>query len=127
MGSFIGYDEIGVWASNQERDAFLDWFAENRCAPGDARWDYCKSEAQRWTGRCIELEELIPAGAPLGLTDEEYARAATAFWPEVAQLLRILDSLTRGEWTLRVYSVEAKLWRQAGNEQHGSVDKAPPN
>jgi len=127
MGAFIGYDEIGVWASNRERDAFLDWFAENRCVPGDARRDYCKSEAQRWTGGCIELQDLIPAGEPLGLTDEEYTYAATTFWPEVAQLLRIIDSLTRGEWTFRVDSVEAKSWRQAENKQNSSVDEAAPN
>jgi hypothetical protein len=41
MGAFIGYGDIGVWASNSERDAFLDWFAKNRCAFGDARWEYC--------------------------------------------------------------------------------------
>ena len=27
---------------------FLDWFAETRCSPGDGRWEYCKSGAQRW-------------------------------------------------------------------------------
>ena len=126
MGAFIGYGDIGVWASNRERDAFLDWFAEKRCVPGDARWDYCKSEAQRWTGRCIELEDLIPGGEPLGLTDEEYTSAVTAFWPEVAQLLRILDLVTRGDWTIRVDSLEAKSWRQPTTEPN-SVENAPPN
>ena len=106
MGAFIGYGDVGVWASNRERDAFLDWFAANRCTPGDTRWEYCKSEAQRWMGRCIELQDLIPVGEPLSLTEEEYTDAAKIFWPDVAQLLRILDSLTRGGWTLRADSVE---------------------
>jgi hypothetical protein len=45
MGAFIGYDEVGVWATNAERDAFLDWFAENRCVRNDSHWEYCKSIA----------------------------------------------------------------------------------
>ena len=126
MGAFIGYGDVGVWANNRERDAFLDWFAENRCVQGDARWDYCKSEAQRWTGRCIDLEDLIPQGDPLGLTDEEFARAAQQFWPNVASLLQILDALTRGEWTLRVDSPDARNWREAAR-QGNSSSGAPPN
>ncbi len=112
MGAFIGYGHIGVWASNRERDAFLDWFAEHRCAPRDSRWEYCKSGAQRWTGRCIELEDLIPVGQPLGLTGEEYSRAAVEFWPHIAQLLGIIESITRGEWQIRVNSRAAINWRR---------------
>src|SRR5712672_1018716 len=60
MGAFLGYNDVGVWASNRERDAFLDWFAEHRCANGDARWQFCKSEGNRWMGCGVELSELIP-------------------------------------------------------------------
>jgi hypothetical protein len=112
MGAFIGYGDVGVWATNRERDAFLDWFADNRSAPGDARWEYCKSEAQRWPGRCIDLEDLIPQGEHLGVTREEYSQAASTFWPHVAQLLGILESLTRGEWQIRVDSKAAVHWRR---------------
>lgn len=112
MGAFIGYGEVGVWASNGERDAFLDWFAEHRCLPGDSRWEYCKSGAQRWTGRCIDLEDLMPAGQPLGLTEEEYSRAAAEFWPHVAQLLGIIETITRGEWQIRVNSRASIDWRR---------------
>jgi hypothetical protein len=112
MGAFIGYGDVGVWATNRERDAFLDWFAENRCVPGDARWKYCKSDAQRWMGRCIDLEDLLPPGNFLFLTDEERSQAASAFGLHVAQLLHILDSITRGEWELRVDSAEATSWRK---------------
>jgi hypothetical protein len=112
MGAFIGYGDVGVWANNRERDAFLDWFADNRCAPGDSRWQYCKSEAQRWTGRCIDLENLIPKGEQLGLTGEEYSQAAVTFWPHVAQLLGIIDSITRGEWLICVDSNAAVNWRR---------------
>ena len=126
MGAFIGYDEVGVWANNAERDAFLDWFAENRCVPDDSRWAYCKSKAQRWMGRCIDLADLIPVGEPLGLTDEEFAQAARDFSPNVAQLLRILDALTRRLWTARVDSVEAMSWRESLSEQRDPVPSAPP-
>lgn len=112
MGAFIGYGEVGVWASNRERDAFLDWFADHRCTPGGARWEYCKSEAQRWTGRCIDLEELIPKGEILEISQQEYTRAAEEHWPHVAQLLRIIESLTRREWQIRVDSKDAINWRR---------------
>ena len=112
MGAFIGYGEVGVWASNAERNAFLDWFADNRCALGDARWNYCRSEAQRWTGRCIELAELIPTGELLNVTGDEYSKAAVTFWPHVAQLLGIIHSITRGEWPVRIDSRAAIDWRR---------------
>ena len=32
MGAFLGLGKTGVWASNRERDALLDWFAEHRLA-----------------------------------------------------------------------------------------------
>jgi hypothetical protein len=112
MGAFIGYGDIGVWANNRERDAFLDWFADHRCAIGDARWVYCKSEAQRWTGRCIELEDLLPKSNVFSITDVEYNDAATTFWPHVAQLLGIIESITRGEWRIRIDSGDAIDWRR---------------
>jgi hypothetical protein len=65
MGAFIGFGEIGVWANNRERDAFLDWFAEHRCCAGDSRWQYCKSDGSRWTGCGVELSVLIANGEEL--------------------------------------------------------------
>ena len=50
MEAFIGYGKTGVWATNSERDRFLDWYAAHRCQPHDERWEYCKSEAQRTMG-----------------------------------------------------------------------------
>ena len=113
MGAFIGYGDVGVWASNGERDAFLDWFADNRCSPGDARREYCKSRAQRWSGRCIDLADLLPLGQRLELTPEESALAAERFWPHFGQLLGIIDAITRHEWHLRVDSRAAVDWRRA--------------
>lgn len=113
MGAFIGYGDVGVWANNRERDAFLDWFAENRCSPGDSRWEYCKSDAQRWTGRCIDLDELLPRGQLLGLTLDEYSQAALTYWPHVAQLLGIIGTISRGDWQIRVDSRAAVDWRRA--------------
>ena len=111
MGAFIGNDDTGVWASNRERDAFLDWYAAHRCQPHDARWEYCKSEAQRWTGRCICLDEFIPRGEVFEVSDAERAAAATEFWPDVARLLGIVSQITRGEWHHSVSSKEAVDWR----------------
>ncbi len=111
MGAFIGYDEIGVWAKNRERDAFLDWYAAHRCQPHDARWEYCKSRAQRWSGCCLELKDLIPQGELLVLSDEERATAAAEFSPELAQLLGIISDITRGEWRHGISSEQAVHWR----------------
>jgi len=113
MGAFIGYGDIGVWTTNAERDAFLDWYADNRSTPGDVRYEYCKSDAQRWPGRCIELDELIPRGQLLEVTDDEYNKATIAFWPQFAQLLGIVDSITRSEWNIRSNSKAAVHWRQS--------------
>jgi hypothetical protein len=112
MGAFLGYGDVGVWASNRERDAFLDWFADHRCLKGDPRWAFCKSEANRWPGCCIELAELIPEGEYLYLTPDEYSHAAATFWPHVAQLLGIVDSITHGDWLIRVDSKAAVDWRR---------------
>jgi hypothetical protein len=117
MGAFIGYDDIGVWASNRERDAFLDWFAAHCCIAGDAKWEYCKSEAHRWTGCRIELSDLIPRGALFVVSPEEKATAATEFCPEVAELLSVIASITRGEWKHLVDSKEANQWRPIAGAQ----------
>jgi hypothetical protein len=111
MGAFIGYGDTGVWASNAERDAFLDWFAAHRCQPHDTRWEYCMSEANRWGGCGIELEELIPSGEILEVNETEMAEAASAFWPHVGQLLGILSQISRGKWHHLVSSKEAVHWR----------------
>jgi hypothetical protein len=115
MGAFLGYGDVGVWASNRERDAFLDWYAENRCAPHDPKWEYCKSEAQRWMGRCIDLDELIPRGDIFEVTDAERAGAVAQFGPTIAQLLGIIGQITRGEWRHLVSSKEAVNWREASS------------
>ena len=111
MGAFIGYGEFGVWASNAERNAFLDWFAANRCAPNDVRYVFCKSEGNRWTGCCLELEKLVARGDVLRLTEAERADATITHSHHVAQLLGIVDSMTRGEWRVRVDSKAALDWR----------------
>jgi len=111
MGAFLGYNDVGVWASNSERDAFLDWFAAHRCADRDARWQFCMSEGNRWTGCCIELGELIARGEPFEVTEAERRAAAIAFWPVVSELLGVICMITRGEWQWLVSSTEAVRWR----------------
>lgn len=122
MGAFIGYGEVGVWANNRERDAFLDWFAEHRCSQGDSRWEFCNSEGNRWTGCGIELDDLLKKGEHLKLTGDEYFCAAERFWPEVAQLLGIIDSITRGEWQIRVDSRTAIDWRR--DQRFPAIDQS---
>jgi hypothetical protein len=111
MGAFIGYDEIGVWASNSDRNDFLDWFAAHRCQAHDARWEYCKSEANRWIGCDIELDDLIPRGELFVISEAEAAAAASEFLPEVARLLGIISQMTTGEWRHHASSKEARGWR----------------
>jgi hypothetical protein len=117
MGAFLGYDDVGVWASNAERDAFLDWFAAHRCAPGERRWEFCKSARNRWMGCCIELSALIPRGMTFAVTPAEQASAAEEFWPDVGTLLGIVSQITRGEWTHLVGSEEAIGWRPGAERQ----------
>ena len=112
MGAFIGNGQVGVWASNRERDAFLDWFADHRCGAGDSRSEFCRSEANRWTGCGINLRELIPDHEIFSITSEEYDDAAAAYWPHVAQLLGIIESISRGEWKIRVDNKAAVDWRR---------------
>src|SRR5262245_31017799 len=90
MGAFIGDADMGIWVSNGERDAFLDWFAEHRCRQGDTRWGYCMDGAQRWMGRCIDLDELLQPGEILALTDNEYRQSAVEFGPDFTKMLRII-------------------------------------
>jgi hypothetical protein len=111
VGALISYGDVGVWVTNDERDAFLDWFADNRCTPSDPRWEWCKCAGQRWLGRCIDLSQLLRPGELLSLTADESSRAAATFWPDVAKLLGIIDAITRGEWTIRPDTIEAIRWR----------------
>ena len=97
MGAFIGDADMGIWVSNGERDAFLDWFAEHRCRQGDTRWEYCMGGAQRWMGRCIDLDELLEPDEILALTDNEYRQSAVEFGPDFTKMLRIIDTISRGE------------------------------
>jgi hypothetical protein len=111
MGAFLGYEDVGVWASNAERDAFLDWFAEHRCAAGDPRWAFCPSKANRWPGCCIDLSDIIPRGEALEVTSGERTALVAAHAADFAVLLDIVSAITRGEWTHRNGSKEAVHWR----------------
>jgi hypothetical protein len=63
------------------------------------------------TGRCIQLDELIPRGEVFMVSEIERANAAVEFWPLVAKLLGIISEITRGEWHHLVSSKEAVGWR----------------
>ena len=121
MGAFLGYGHVGVWASNRERNGFLDWFAAHRCVEGDVRWEYCKSEGQRWMGCCVELDELlIPRGELFEVSPKEQATAAVEFWPDVAKLLGIISQITHGTWMHLVSSREAIDWRDPSDDAPAS-------
>ena len=124
MGAFIGYGDACVWANNRERDAFLDWFADNRCAVDDSRYPFCKSEGNRWTGCGIDLHQLIPQSEVFAITDDEYDQAAATYWPHVAQLLGNVESITEGEWKIRVDSRAAIDWRRP--DQRAVWAQEPP-
>ncbi len=112
MGAFIGYGEVGVWLADGERDAFLDWYASNRCQRNDSRWIFCMSPGNRWTGCCIELNALIPHGEILEVTDADDAAATAALWPNARGMLLIISQITRGSWSHLVSSREAIEWRK---------------
>lgn len=111
MGVFLGYGDTGVWASNRERNAFLDWYAYHRCDPDDKHWKYCKSEGNRWTGCCLDFNELTPKENIFEVTDKEIEIASKEYWPDLALLLNIVSQITKGVWQHRVGSKEAEGWR----------------
>ena len=111
MGAFIGIGESGVWTSNRERDAFLDWFAEFRCQAGDERWHWCKSEAQRWTGRCLDLSEFLQADQTLRISDAEDSIVRERYGQNVARLLKNIEKIRQGQWSATIDSKEATDWR----------------
>ena len=115
MGAFIGTGNIGIWASNGERNDFLDWFADNRCSPGDARWQWCKDAAQRWSGRCIDLSEFLRPGGAFHVSEAELL-AAQQYGDCLPKLLMHLQEISRGEWHYTVTSSEAVRWRPAPQE-----------
>jgi len=116
MGAFIGYGDVGVWANNHERNAFLDWFAAHRCKEGDERWQFCMSPGNRWMGCGIELAEIIPCGEPFEVTGDEQDACADEHWPHVSQLIGIISKITLGKWTHLVSSREAVEWRDQSDK-----------
>ncbi len=107
MGAFIGKSDVGVWASNGQRNELLDWIAENRCSRGDERWQWCKNAAQRWSGRGLDLSELMEAGEGFHVSDSELLAAADKYSPSLAKLLKRVEQISRGEWLHTVDSAEA--------------------
>jgi hypothetical protein len=111
MGAFLGLGKTGIWAPNLERDALLDWFAEHRCLPGDARWEWCKDGGQRYSGRCIDLNELLQAEEAFHVTETEAEAASFIYGVNVGLLLGIVEQVYRGEWLHKVDSSESVRWR----------------
>jgi hypothetical protein len=121
MGAFIGTNEIGIWVSNGMRDDFLDWFAEHRCVEHDPRWDFCKSEGNRWPGANVELSDLLPSGhaTALNLTTNEIEQAKAEYPWRLDQLLIVVDQILRGEWLHHAGSDEAMNWKKAEQPARG--------
>ncbi|WP_166828866.1 hypothetical protein [Thalassoroseus pseudoceratinae] len=113
MGAFIGYGNRGVWVSNDERDAFLDWYASHRCRWDDVRWRFCKHHSRRWPGNGIELGELIPRGERFTVSDFELQRAAAKHDSAVGKLLRVIVDITHAKWKHLADSSEAVCWRNS--------------
>lgn len=113
MGAFIGYGNRGVWASNAERDVFLDWYASHRCRWDDARWRYCKHHSRRWPGNGIELNELIPRGERFTVSEFELQQVAQKYASSVTKLLQIISDITHAKWKHSANSLEAVHWRKS--------------
>ena len=80
------------------------------------------SDDWRWPGCDIELSELLPLGVPLDFTGEEYDTACLEHWPHFAQLLGIVDTMTRGEWQIRANTTTALNWSRP---KRGNSDPPP--
>ncbi len=64
----------------------------------------------RFMGACIQLEELIPKGEILVVSNRELADAAVEFGPRFAAMLSVISQISRGEWHYTVDSEEALRW-----------------
>jgi hypothetical protein len=71
------------------------------------------SEAYRWMGCCIPLNDLIPKGELFEVSDVERSAAILTFGADVAQLLGIISQITRDEWPYTVDSWDAVDWRES--------------
>ncbi len=110
MSGFIGKGKIGIWVWNRDRNLFLDWLAEHR-AGNDPKWrEKLLSEAHRWMGCCLDLEELIPEGAWSPPTENELAAAANVN-EHFPTILRLVAATVDGSWKHDVGSLEAIRWK----------------
>ena len=116
MGAFIKRrskgDRIGIWVSNGDRNAFLDWFAEHRCQPDDAEWNFCMCPGNRWSGCGLDLDELLPDQQTLEFTEEELRNSLTHSRSRFARMLHIFAQISKGEWKYSLGSEEAVTWEQ---------------
>jgi hypothetical protein len=115
MGAFIERsskgDRIGIWVSNGDRDAFLDWFAEHRCQPHDAEWNFCMSPGNRWSGCGLDLDKLLLSDQqPLELAEAELRDLSPDYQARFARMLQVLAQICTGEWKHHLGSEEAHSW-----------------
>ena len=122
MSAALHIGDAGFWVTNGMRDEFLDWFAEHRCARGDAQWEFCTSDGNRWPGCDIDLARLFPIGEVRGLAPlpSEIDEARSKHPWGLADLLVLVDQVLVGTWTHRLDAPEAYKWRKPNNG-------APPN
>lgn len=110
MGALIHRGKHGFWASNGERDAFLDWFAEARCATGDPRRARCLDEGQRFSGCGLDLDELLRSDEALVVSPAELAEVGRDR-PYLVRVLNMVALVTSGRWPHDKGSEEAVWWR----------------
>jgi hypothetical protein len=125
MSAALHIGDIGFWVTNGMRDEFLDWFAEHRCVTGDAQWEFCMSQGNRWPGCDIDLACLFADGQVHGLAllESEIDEARRSHPWGLADLLVLIDQVLVGTWTHRLDAPEAYKWRKPNN---GDVPNSGP-
>ena len=121
MSAFIGKgspgERPGIWVTNGERDALIDWFIANRCQPQDEPWKLSHEWLKDSSGLGLNLDELPSSWLPLIFSEAETSDAAGTLGQRFATLLRIVAQITRGEWTYTIKSDEAISWWTCSFEQ----------
>jgi len=122
MSAALHIGDVGFWVSNGMRDVFLDWFAEHRCRRGDAQWDFCMSDGNRWPGCDIDLGHLFALGQVHGLAllPSEIDEARSKHPWGLGDLLVVVDQVLVGTWTHRLDAPETYKWEKPN-------EAAPPN
>ena len=114
MGAFVGKgasgERPGIWVTNGERDALIDWFIANRSQPQDEQWKLIHEGTKDCTGLGLDLDELPSDWLPLTISEAETNAAVASSGQRFATLLGIIAQISNDEWKYSIRSEEAVSW-----------------